>query len=213
MKDEVYCERVTHPLTALHALYQFLWATEESQEVPKPLDFILPHTILIKEKSFGPWFFSDRKKIIRKKKEEKLTPEHILEQFSKRPKKFPKKLGWKKDVIAVYIYSDNKVASTASDEEKAKGNFLTDYFDYDGLKEFLENKDFRSPFGVLQKFVVPMVESECVIESHWTKNVCIVEIRQNRYRVHDRYVLNLDKCITFDGPQHCSVGKILSGSI
>ena len=209
MKDEVFCERTINPFTPLHSLYQFLWTTEESQEIPTSLDFQLPHTVLIKEQNLGPWFFSDKKKMLRKKKADKITTENILEQFGKRDKKFPKKVGWKKDVVALYIYSD----TSHTDDNSSGKNYYTDYFDYDMLKDFLVNRRFRSAYGVLQKFVVPMVESECVIESHWTKNVCVVEIRQNRYKVQDRYVLNLDKCITFDGPQHCSVNKILSGNI
>ena len=106
MKDIVFCESYSNEFTPLHSLYEFLWTQEKSQEILAPLDFMLPHTILIKEKFLGPWFFSDKKKMIRKKKAENLTTDYILEQFGKRSKNFPKRQGWKKDVVAVYIYSD-----------------------------------------------------------------------------------------------------------
>ena len=141
MLDEVFFERVSNAMTPLHALYQLLWTQDKAQEVTGPLDFILPHTILIKEKNFGPWFFSDKKRIIRRKKPEKITDEHILEQFSKRDKKNPKKPGWKTEVIALYIY-------TEPDKDPNEAHFYTDYFDHETLKEFLSKKDFRSPYGV-----------------------------------------------------------------
>ena len=87
--------------------------------------------------------------------------------------------------------------------EAGEGVMSTEYFDADGLGEFLLSRPKRAN-GILQRFVPPAGFYHSVCRVRWEKTHMVLEQRPNRHKIDDQRLPMMQRAVTFDGPEHLS---------
>ena len=85
--------------------------------------------------------------------------------------------------------------------EAGEGVMSTEYFDADGLGEFLLSRPKRAN-GILQRFVEPGIGDEfnSNIRVQWTPYICSMERCTNVNYLHDDKIPAKTRAATFDAP-------------
>jgi hypothetical protein len=175
-------------------LFYFLWSKDDFGGGPR---VFVPHTVIFKLSQPSAWYFTSlRSSKIKKKSRANLTNAQIEHEFTK--KKSPT------DIVAVYIYQPDAVASTGtlgasamSTAEPARTTI--EYFDAAALREFLYKRD-KPHGGMLQKFILPKGARNATVRAIWSPKICLLERAVNRRNVYDKRFGVYERGVTFDGP-------------
>ncbi|KAF1328317.1 hypothetical protein FI667_g6932, partial [Globisporangium splendens] len=148
-------------------LFYFLWCKDDFGAGPR---IYILHTVLYKFTHPSAWYFTSLKSgKIKKKSKVNLNNIQIEREFTK--KRSPT------DIVANYIYF---ASSVSGDSSNPSGNATIEYFDTDGLRDFLYKRE-KAHNGMLQKFI------------------CLLERRVNLKNVYDKRHNIYERGVTFDG--------------
>lgn len=180
-------------------LFYFLWSKDDFGAGPT---IYIPHTVLYKFTHPSAWYFTSLKSgKIKKKSKANLNNVQIEREFTK--KRSPT------DIVAYYIYFAN---NTSGDVSNNSGNATIEYFDSEGLRDFLYKRE-KSHNGMLQKFVLPKGTSNATIRAIWSPKICLLERRVNLKNVYDKRCSIYERGVTFDGADMYSRPEPVRGAM
>uniref|UniRef100_K3WGC8 Uncharacterized protein n=1 Tax=Globisporangium ultimum (strain ATCC 200006 / CBS 805.95 / DAOM BR144) TaxID=431595 RepID=K3WGC8_GLOUD len=180
-------------------LFYFLWSKDDFGAGPR---IYIPHTVLYKFTHPSAWYFTSLKSgKIKKKSKVNLNNIQIEREFTK--KRSPT------DIVAYYIYF---ASSVSGDSSNPSGNATIEYFDADGLREFLYKRE-KVHNGMLQKFVLPKGTGNATIRAIWSPKICLLERRVNLKNVYDKRYDIYERGVTFDGANMYSRPEPVRGAM
>ncbi|KAA0173643.1 hypothetical protein FNF27_04793 [Cafeteria roenbergensis] len=173
-------------------LYEYLWEKDNLDR--GPMGVRVPDTVVFKLRSPVAWYFTSAKDgTIKRKRKANLTMENIEEGFLS---------GLGSCGVAAY-FIDTK--------SKSADGPLIEYFDEEGLREFLRFR--RKPLsGILQRFVEPKGGKNSMLRAVWAPKLCLCERRENTKRLWDTRYSIFERTVTFEGKPHNSVLTPVRGS-
>eukprot|EP00929_Paragymnodinium_shiwhaense_P061642 TRINITY_DN30808_c0_g1_i1.p1 TRINITY_DN30808_c0_g1~~TRINITY_DN30808_c0_g1_i1.p1 ORF type:complete len:866 (-),score=175.97 TRINITY_DN30808_c0_g1_i1:161-2758(-) len=177
-------------------LFQLLWTKDLLSE--SSLSVRIPDTVIFKYEAPLAWYFTSVDGHIKRKTKAKLTKEHIMQEFLKKPSA--------SGIVACFVSTQASQASGECDsvakEQMPPLRTVFEYLDKDGLNSFLFERRLQpKPDGILQKFIEPQGESNNMVRALWSPKVCLLERRVNRLRLSDTRYDVYERAVTFEGPE------------
>ncbi|CAM9723289.1 unnamed protein product, partial [Chrysoparadoxa australica] len=181
-------------------LYQYLWSKDNTSSSPR---ISVPDTVVYKFGQAVHWYFTSVDGHLKKKLKNNIVNTRIEEAMTKRS------LGAKAQIVAYYISWDD--SSTDFQIENKTGTTI-EYFDHEGLHEFLFNR-WKQRNGILQRFIEPKGTHNALIRAVWSPKVCLLERRVNNNQLHDQRFGLYERAVTYDGPELYSRALPLRGKV
>jgi hypothetical protein len=183
-------------------LHQQLYDEKTRQKVGTGFlnSLIIPDTIVFRVGHVGHpmWYFSSASEpgMIKRKNSTNVTPQTILEVFTRRKTKRSVHHASNSGIIAVLI-SDAHPSADITEEDRI-GSATVEYLDEVLLRDFLERRAVTFS-GLLQKWVDPKGHSNSMIHATWTPKLCSVACLTNVKSMSDRRSTMYERAVTFDG--------------
>jgi len=163
-------------------------------------NLIIPDTIVFRAGHVGHpmWYFSSASEpgVIKRKNSSNVTPQNILEVFTRRKTKRSVHHASNSGIIAVLI-SDAHPSANITEEDRI-GSATVEYLDEVLLRDFLERRAVTFS-GLLQKWVDPKGHNNSMIHTTWTPKMCSVTCLTNVRSMSDRRSTMYERAVTFDG--------------
>ena len=138
------------------------------------LEYTIPDTIIIKQRRAYAWLTGNKSAIARKDKISELQPKFILEGFCA---SYSRHMGGTVHAHTVLAYL---VVTKQPDADHPHPTPVTEYFTLSMLQRYLfERLRTDDRCGILQLFIAPPGNRNCVIRAWWTPHSLRIEQRAN----------------------------------
>ena len=196
-----------HPLEmdgVVVELYNYLWQKDLSRD-GEGMRAYIPDTVVFRNRVVANWYFTSRggrdAGMIKRKAKASISPEAIEEAFARKTED-------EFDVVAVYMENPETPDGHAVPGSMA----VIEYLNHGQLRDLLFKRR-KGVSALLQQFLQPKGGFNSVIRAVWSPHLLQTERRTANKQLFDRRLDMLERCVTFDGPEHCSSVSQVKGHV